>query len=57
MLNNWKTWIGLGLIGFWTWRVVAMEAPIGLVLFATSAVLPVAGILLSSAWARAQREA
>jgi hypothetical protein len=57
MLNDWRTWSGLGLIGFWIWRVFAMEAPIGLVLFATSAVLPVAGILLSGAWSRSQREA
>lgn len=57
MLNDWRTWGALGLIGFWAWRVFAMDSPVGLVLFATSAVLLVAGVLLTGAWTRARREA
>jgi len=57
MLNDWRTWAGLALVGFWMWRVLVFDSPIGLVLFATSAVLVVAGLLFMNAWGRAQREA
>ncbi|HKK92546.1 MAG TPA: hypothetical protein VJ925_03895 [Longimicrobiales bacterium] len=57
MINDWRTWAAGALIGFWIWRVAAMDSPIGLILFATSAVLLVAGLLLMNAWGRAQRDA
>lgn len=37
------------LLAFWVWSAIVSESPIGLVLFATSAILPVAGLLLMSA--------
>lgn len=46
MIQDWRLWAALALMAFWIWRVVFMQSPVGLVLFATSAVLPLAGLLL-----------
>ncbi len=46
MITDWRLWSALVLISFWVWRIVVLESPIGLALFATSAILPVAGLLL-----------
>lgn len=55
VFQQWRFWAALALVGFWIWRVVVAPSPIGLVLFATSAVLPAAGILAASAYRRATR--
>lgn len=57
ILQQWRLWAALALVGFWIWRVVVMPSPIGLVLFATSALLPLAVILGISAFRRASQEA
>lgn len=55
MITDWRLWAALALIGFWVWRIIVLRSPIGLVLFATSAVLPLAGLLLLGVF-RDQRE-
>ena len=53
MLYDWRLWAAIALTSFWIWRVVVMESPVGLVLFATSAVLPLVGLLLMGVVRRA----
>lgn len=47
---DWKFVSSAALIAFWVWRVVVTPVEAGLVLYATSAGLVVAGMLLLSAW-------
>lgn len=54
MFRNWKLWAAFALVGFWIWRVIEMRSPIGLVLFATSALLPAAALLMASVVTRAR---
>lgn len=56
IIQQWKFWAALALVGFWIWRVIVTPSPIGLVLFATSALLPAAGLLAASAYRRANRQ-
>jgi hypothetical protein len=53
IFQDWRLWVALGMIAFWIWRVLVMPTPIGLVLFATSALLPAAGLFLVAAVRRA----
>jgi len=55
--RDWRLWTALALIGFWGWRMIALgtggvldrsPSPIGLALFATSTLLPAAGLLFFS---------
>lgn len=57
IFQQWRFWAAVALVGFWIWRVLVMPSPIGLVLFATSALLPLAVLLAVSAAGRASREA
>lgn len=49
-MTDWRFALATVLIAFWVWRVVVTPVEVGLVLFATSAGLVVAGMLLLSAW-------
>lgn len=49
-LTDWRFVLSALLIAFWIWRVIVTPVEVGLVLFATSAGLVVAGMLLLSAW-------
>jgi hypothetical protein len=49
-ITDWKFALSAALIAFWIWRVVVTPVEVGLVLFATSAGLVIAGMLLLSAW-------
>ncbi|MGF1468613.1 MAG: hypothetical protein ACFCGT_21015 [Sandaracinaceae bacterium] len=50
--GEWEFWAALAMIGFWAWRMAVTTTPIGLVLFATSAVLPVSAYLMATAFLR-----
>lgn len=48
--RGWKIALAVVLVGFWVWRMMVTPVPVGLVLYATSAGLLLAGMLLLSAW-------
>jgi hypothetical protein len=56
-IKNWRLWAALILFGFWVWRALVAPSPIGLILFATSALLPASGLLLWSLVGRVRTEA
>lgn len=56
LLRDWRLYAAVALLAFWIWRIAAFQHPIGLVLFATSAVLPAATLLLVAATTRARAD-
>lgn len=56
ILRDWRIWLAVALVAFWVWRVIVTPVEIGLVLFATSVGLLVAGFLVVSAVLRAGRD-